>query len=201
MIAYYSSVIFREGGLSAHKAVLASLGFGAVNFIFSWPAVLTVDRLGRRALLLYTLPLLAAFALWIGFSFRITSLETRLPVVVAGIYAFVVAYSPGLGSVPFSYSAEAFPLHMREVGMSLTTATNWLFNGILSITWPSLARAFKPEGAFAYYAAWNALGWFLVLLFVPETMGRTLEQLDEVFAVSMTEQALHGLNTVSSPPS
>lgn len=109
-----------------------------------------------------------------------------------------MVYSPGEGPVPFTYSAEAYPLYIRDLGMSLATATTWFFNGVLSITWPSLLRAFKPQGAFSYYAVWNIIGWFLVLLFVPETKGLSLEELDQVFSVPTKVHAAWGLRQVSS---
>lgn len=67
--------------------------------------------------------------------------------------------------------------------MALATATTWFFNFTLAITWPSLLRAFTPQGAFSWYAAWNFVGFFLILLFMPETKGKTLEELDQVFSV------------------
>lgn len=68
--------------------------------------------------------------------------------------------------------------------MSVATATTWGFNFVLSISWPTLQRAFKPQGAFAFYGTWNFIGFFLTLLFVRETKGRTLEELDNVFGIS-----------------
>jgi hypothetical protein len=77
--------------------------------------------------------------------------------------------------------------------MSLATATTWLFNAILSITWPSLVQAFKPQGAFSWYACWNIIGFFGVLFLVPETKGKTLEELDQVFGVRSRDHAAYGL--------
>ena len=116
--------------------------------------------------------------------------------VTTGMYLFEVFYSPGSGPVPFTYSAEAFPLHIREVGMSFATSTTWTFNFILSFTWPSLLTAFKPQGAFAWYAVWCLIGWVLVLLFVPETKALTLEELDQVFSVPTWKHASYHLKAV-----
>lgn len=131
----------------------------------------TIDTFGRRNLLLSTFPLMALFLLFTGFSFWVPSVGGRVACIALGIYLFGIAYSPGEGPVPFTYSAEAYPLYMRTLGMSLATATTWFFNALLSITWPSLQRAFKPQGAFGWYAGWNIIGWFLVLLFMPVSCG------------------------------
>ena len=137
---------------------------------------------------------MAVFLLFTGFSFFIPeSMNTsRIGCIAAGIYLFGAVYSPGEGPVPFTYSAEAYPLYVRAYGMSLATATTWFFNMVLSITWPSLQTSFKPQGAFGWYAAWNIIGWALVLLFVPETKGKTLEELDYVFNVPTYTHAAYG---------
>lgn len=178
VIAYYSTSIFTEAGYSLTSGLLASMGTGILNWVFALPAFFTIDTWGRRNLLLFTFPFLAIFLLWSGFSFWIeadnNSSKARVAMVTTGMYLFEVFYSPGEGPVPFTYSAEAFPLHVREVGMSWATATTWCFNFILSFTWPHLVQAFKPQGAFGWYAAWCVIGWFLVLLFVPETKCKAL---------------------------
>jgi MFS family permease len=138
--------------------------------VFAIPAVYTIDTFGRRNLLLTTFPLMSLFLLFTGFSFWIPSSESstaRVSCIALGIYLFGVVYSPGEGPVPFTYSAEAYPLYVRTIGMSLATATTWFFNAVLGVTWPSLQRAFRPQGAFGFYAAWNVVGWWGVLLFLP----------------------------------
>ncbi|KAJ8696572.1 hypothetical protein PTI98_006432 [Pleurotus ostreatus] len=183
VIAYYSSNIFTEARFSETQALLASFGFGCINFVFAFPAVYTIDTFGRRNLLLTTFPLMAIFLLMTGFAFWIPEGNGRLAVVALGIYLFGIAYSPGEGPVPFTYSAEAFPLYVRDIGMSLATAVLWFFNFIVAITFPRLLGAFGPQGAFGWYAAWNAVGFVVILLFVPETKALSLEELDAVFSV------------------
>ncbi|KAF7595227.1 hypothetical protein BBP40_006973 [Aspergillus hancockii] len=197
VIAYYSTTIFTQSGYTIQQALLASMGTGILNWVFALPAFFTIDTWGRRNLLLFTFPFLAICLFWAGFSFWIDEgiehSKKRVAMVTTGMYLFEVFYSPGEGPVPFTYSAEAFPLHVREVGMSWATATTWCFNFILSFTWPSLLRAFKPQGAFAWYATWCLIGWVLVLLFVPETKSLTLEELDQVFSVSTRRHAMYQL--------
>ncbi|KAK3713947.1 hypothetical protein LTR37_008197 [Vermiconidia calcicola] len=196
VIAYYSSAVFYESGFSEVSALTASLGFGLINWLFAIPAIYTIDTFGRRNLLLTTFPMLAIFLLFTGFSFWIPAGTARIACVALGIYLFGIAYSPGEGPVPFTYSAEAYPLYVRTYGMSLATATTWFFNALLSITWPSILVAFKPQGAFGWYAAWNVVGWWGVLTLLPETKERSLEELDAVFSVSTHRQVAHGLKQI-----
>jgi hypothetical protein len=165
VIAYYSTSIFEAAGFSRSNALLVSFGTGATNWLFAIPAIYTIDTFGRRNLLLTTFPLMGICLLWCGMSFFIPNdadgqpSMAQLGSVAAAIYTFMAVYSPGEGPVPFTYSAEAFPLHIRDIGMSFATATCWGFNFILSLTWPPLQRAFTPQGAFGWYAAWNFFGW------------------------------------------
>ncbi|CAN6595270.1 myo-inositol transporter 1 [Trichomonascus vanleenenianus] len=183
VIAYYSSTIFSEAGFGNLSALLASFGFGLINFLFAIPAVFTIDTFGRRSLALFTLPFLALFLLFTGFSFYIpeTNSQARVGCIALGIYLYAAFYSPGMGPVPFTYSAEVFPLHVRDIGMSLATITLWGFNFILSLTWPPLLKKLSAPGAFGYYAGWNIIGFVLVFCLVPETKGKTLEDLDITF--------------------
>ncbi|KAG1890453.1 uncharacterized protein F5891DRAFT_1198206 [Suillus fuscotomentosus] len=196
VIAYYSSDVFVQSGFTQVSALASSLGFGALNWLFAIPAFFTIDTYGRRNLLLFTFPCMAICLLITGFSFWSTSETGRVTGVSIGIYLFAIFYSPGEGPVPFTYSAEAFPLYIRDIGMSFATATTWFWNFILSITWPSLVLAFKPQGAFGWYAAWCCILWVLILLFVRETKGKTLEELDQVFAVPLGAHAAYGLRQI-----
>ncbi|KAL4960702.1 uncharacterized protein BDV14DRAFT_138355 [Aspergillus stella-maris] len=207
VLAYYSSEIFLQSASEHSKlttsnqriALTASLGWGLINWLFAIPAIYTIDTFGRRNLLLSTFPLMALSMFFTGFSFWIpegTGHNARLGCIALGTYLFGVFYSVGEGPVPFTYSAEAYPLYVRSYGMALATATTWLFNFVLAITWPSLRIAFTDQGAFSWYAGWCIVGWFLVLMFMPETKGKTLEELDQVFSVSTRFHAKYGLRQV-----
>ncbi|KAK4135632.1 hypothetical protein BT67DRAFT_256629 [Trichocladium antarcticum] len=193
VIAYFSSEIFREAGFSDVSALAASLGFGVINWLFALPAFYTIDTFGRRNLLLATFPFMALFLFFTGFSFWIPDgTPAHIGCIALGVYLFTMVYSPGAGPVPFVYSAEAYPLYIRPIGMSLATATTWFFNFVLAVTWPSMLAAFRPQGGFGWYAGWNVIGFFLVLFFVPETKEKTLEELDGVFDVPLRRQAAYG---------
>ncbi|OCK79526.1 MFS transporter [Lepidopterella palustris CBS 459.81] len=184
IIAFYSSTIFVNAGASITSALLASWGFGLINFLFAWPAVWTIDTFGRRGLLLFTFPNMCWTLLAAGFCFWIPeSSHAHLGLIAFFIYLFDIFYSPGEGPVPFTYSAEVFPLSHREVGMSWAVATNNFWASVLALTLPRMLRAFKPQGTFGFYAALNLLAFFMIFLWLPETKQRTLEELDYVFAV------------------
>ncbi|BFZ59613.1 hypothetical protein YB2330_000627 [Saitoella coloradoensis] len=184
IIAFYSSTIFVEAGASSRSALLASWGFGLVNFLFAIPAIRTIDSFGRRSLLLFTFPQMAWTLLAAGLCFLIpTSSAAHLGLVALFIFLFAAFYSPGEGPVPFTYSAEVFPLSHREVGMSWAVSTCLFWAAVLSLTFPRMLSAFGTTGSFIFYAGLNICALCLIFCFVPETKQRTLEELDYVFAV------------------
>ncbi|KAF1918882.1 D-xylose-proton symporter [Ampelomyces quisqualis] len=184
IIAFYSSTIFKEGGASEKTALIASFGFGLVNFLFAFPAVWTIDTFGRRGLLLFTFPNMFWTLLAAGMCYYIPKDEpAHLGLIAFFIYLFGAFYSPGEGPVPFTYSAEVFPLSHREMGMSWAVATNNFWGAVLSLTLPRLLKAFKPQGVFGLYSGLNIVAVIMIFLWMPETKQRTLEELDYIFAV------------------
>ncbi|CAG8526431.1 unnamed protein product [Penicillium salamii] len=198
MVASQIVMFMQQAQFTPIAALAASLGWGVINWLCAIPTFYTIDTFGRRNLLLLTFPPMAIAMFFTGFSFWIpqSSQTARQACIVLGTYLFGVFYSPGEGSVAFTYSAEAYPLYVRPHGMALATATTWFFNFILGVTWPALKAAFTAQGAFSWYAGWCVIGWWLVLLFMPETKGKTLEELDQVFSFPTRLHVGYGLRQV-----
>jgi len=197
IIAFYSSTIFKQSGANNVTALLASFGFGLVNFAFAWPAVWTIDTFGRRGLLLFTFPNMCWTLLAAGMSYYITpSSRAHLGMVTFFIYVYDAFYSPGEGPVPFTYSAEVFPLSHREIGMSWAVATNNFWATVVSITFPRQLAAFGVQGAFGFYAGMNAIAFVMIFLCLYETKQRSLEQLDYVFGVPIHKHAQYQVTKV-----
>lgn len=196
IIAFYSSTVFTNAGATAEGANWASWGFGLINFLFAIPAIFTIDTYGRRTLLLFTFPNMAWSLLTAGLCFLLPYGTTKqLACVATFIYIFVAFYSPGEGPVPFTYSAEVFPLSHREVGMSFAVATCLGWAAVLSISFPRILTVMTPVGAFGFYAGLNVTAFVLIYLFVPETKQRTLEELDYIFAVPTRRHISYQLKT------
>lgn len=135
--------------------------------------------------------LAAGFCFWIP-----KESSARLGCIALFVYLFDAFYSPGEGPIPFTYSAEVFPLSHREVGMAWAVATNNFWASALSLSFPYMLNAFTPQGAFSFYAGLNVIALILIFLFVPETKQRSLEELDYVFAVSTRRHAKYQLTQV-----
>ncbi|KAF2432403.1 MFS transporter [Tothia fuscella] len=190
IIAFYSSVIFSDAGFSTYGALFASTIFGFLNFIGAFPAVWAMDSLGRRSLLLLTLPFMAVTMLTAGLSFDIPKdNQAHLGVLATMIYLFCVEYSPGMGPVPAAYCAEVFPASHREVGVSFSVTVASFWSSLLSLTFPAILATLGARNTFVLYAGFNVLALILVFFLVPETRLKSLDELDEVFEVSMIEFA------------
>ncbi|ORY92802.1 and other transporter-domain-containing protein [Leucosporidium creatinivorum] len=195
IIAFYSSSVFSSAGYSNRDALLCSFGFGLTQFIFAFPAVWTIDTFGRRNLLLFTFPNMAWTLLAAGLCFLIPEgSAARVPLIALFIFMFSCFYAPGEGPVPFTYSAEVFPISHREVGMAWAVSVCLGFAAVLSITWPRMSTAMTSVGAFGFYAGLNVTAMVLIFFLCPETKQRTLEELDYVFAVPMSKHASYQLH-------
>lgn len=185
IISFYSSTIFRNVGYTADQALFASLGYGALQFVFTIPTVFLIDTKGRRALCLITFPLMFLFLLAAGLSLLKTtgSQGARLGPLVLFVYLFTIMYSFGEGPVAFQYSAEVFPTIQREQGMAWAVCINNVFAGVLGLTFPRMQTVMTPTGAFGFYAGLNLVAWCMIFCFVRETKELTLEELDQVFSV------------------
>ncbi|KAJ5913736.1 hypothetical protein N7504_002619 [Penicillium tannophilum] len=196
IMSFYSSSIFSEAGYSTRDCLLASLGFGLTTFVFAFPAVWTMDTFGRRNLLLFTFPNMAWCLLAAGLCFLIpTDSSARVPLIALFIYLFTALYGPGMGPIPSIYFSEAFPLSHRELGAAFTICVNNAVGSALTLSFPSLLATTTPTGAFGFYAGLNILAFITIFLVVPETMQRTLEELDYTFGVPIYRHARYQIGT------
>ncbi|KAH7002314.1 hypothetical protein EDB80DRAFT_579144 [Ilyonectria destructans] len=195
IIAFYSTTVFKDAGMSDFKAMLGSFGFGLVNWLFAFPAFWTIDTFGRRTLLLFTFPQMTWTLLAAGLCTLIpeSAGDVRTALVCLFVFMFGMFYSPGEGPVPFTYSAEVYPLSHRETGMGFAVATCLFWAAILSTSFPFLLDKFSVVGAFGLYAGFNVIAFVMIFFWVPETKQRTLEELDWVFAVPVRQFASYQL--------
>ncbi|OBT78407.1 hypothetical protein VF21_02177 [Pseudogymnoascus sp. 05NY08] len=196
IMSFYSSTIFKEAGSNTLETLLASFGFGLVNFIFAFPAIWTIDTFGRRNLLLFTFPNMAWCLVAAGCCFLIPAENSaRLPLIAFFVYLFTALYSPGIGPVPNVYASECFPLSHREIGVAFSIFINNTLSSILGLTFPSILSGMGPTGAFGFYAGLNMVAFVIIFFFLPETKQRTLEELDYIFGVPTRRHAAYQTRT------
>ncbi|CAL4979282.1 unnamed protein product [Urochloa decumbens] len=181
-IVLYSPLVFKHAGMSSNAAVLgATVGIGVVKMCFVLVAALFSDRLGRRPLLLASTSGVAASMASLGVALCIGG-GVGMAATVASVLAFMAAFSVGFGPVAGTYSAEIMPLRLRAQGASLGMAVNRLTCALVSMTFISLADAITMPGCFFLYAGVAAAACMFVYARMPETRGRSLEDMDVLFA-------------------
>lgn len=176
-VMYYSTKIFITAGVGVRDAFTATVSIGFVNLVFTLLAVALVDRAGRRPLLL------------IGLVFQTLSLASvawLLDTHAAGvallfaILTFIASFAIGLGPIPWLLGSEVFPAKIRGRAMSVVSFSVWVACYAVAQTFPMLngSPAVGPARTFRLYALVSALGLVFTSLWVPETKGRTLEEIE-----------------------
>jgi sugar porter (SP) family MFS transporter len=178
-VIYFAPTIFETAGLpSAATSVLATAGVGVVNVIMTIVSIRLIDRLGRRALLFWSLGGMALTLFILAAAFLVGASGGLAWMAVLSIAAFVGFFAIGLGPVFWLLIAEIFPLALRGRAMSLATIANWGFNLIVSVTFLDIVAVFGDSGAFFIYAILSVAALIFVAMFVPETKGHSLEQIE-----------------------
>ncbi|CAN6373529.1 unnamed protein product [Urochloa humidicola] len=182
-ILLYSPLVFRHAGMSSNAAAVgATIGIGAVKTCFILVGMLLTDRLGRRPLLLFSTAGVAATTASLATTLLLAGAGASPPAAsVAAVLAVVAAYSVGYGSVVSAYSAEILPLRLRAQGASIGVAVNRLTCGLVGMTFISLAAGIGMPGCFFLYAGVTAAAFVFVYARLPETKGRSLEDMEVLF--------------------
>lgn len=178
---YYAPRIFEEAGLGSSTALLSSIGIGLVNLIFTLFGVFLIDRLGRKKLMymgsvgyIISLSLVAAafFFNWGGY---------YVPIF---LFVFIASHAIGQGAVIWVFIAEIFPNHIRASGQAFGTSTHWLLAAIIPSLIPFLFSTIGAGTVFAIFAFMMVLQLLFVIFLMPETKGKSLEELSEELALN-----------------
>ncbi|PGH07947.1 hypothetical protein AJ80_07928 [Polytolypa hystricis UAMH7299] len=198
-LMYFSATIFSL--LSFSSPTLTSLSVAVTNFVFTLVAFSIIDRVGRRRILLASIPVMTFALLFCACAFSFlelpsssssttttttttqtdddpstpsSSLHLSALIILLSLTIYTASFATGLGSVPWQQS-ELFPLNVRSLGSSLSTATNWGANFIVGLTFLPLMEWISPSWTFVLYAVVCAVGWCGVWAVYPEMSGLELE--------------------------
>ena len=190
-VIYYAPTIVQFTGVdSSSAAILASIGVGIVNVGMTLVAIRLLDRAGRRPLLLGGSAVMAIALVGLALVFIVGAGSTAGSAVAIGsLMLYVAAFAISLGPIFWLLNAEIYPLAVRSKAAALGTMANWLFNFIVSLTFLSLIDGLGRGGAFLFYAAVCVLTFFFCLRLVPETKGKHLEEIQEVFEQRVAKRA------------
>ncbi|WP_189404684.1 sugar porter family MFS transporter [Alteromonas halophila] len=171
-IIYYAPRVFDMAGLDGSAALLSTAGVGLANLVFTMIGLSLIDRVGRKSLMYigsvgYILSL--ATVAW-AFSSQVSG-----AIVVSAVFIFIASHAVGQGAVIWVFIAEIFPNSVRSKGQSLGSGTHWVFAALITLVMPQVLATFTATQVFGFFT----FAMFLQLLFVrfmmPETKGKTLE--------------------------
>jgi sugar porter (SP) family MFS transporter len=184
-VIYYAPTILKDTGLTNSASITQTVFIGVTNVVFTIVALLLLDRVGRRKLLLTgTIGLVVGLVI-LGIYFSSSTLQDRAPyLALVGLLLFIAAFAIGLGPVFWLLISEIFPLGVRSKAMSVSTVANWAANFLVAATFLSLSKAITRQGIFFLYAAIGVAAVIVFAAKVPETKDRTLEDIQGELVVS-----------------
>ncbi|KAF9609426.1 hypothetical protein IFM89_016226 [Coptis chinensis] len=188
-VVLYSSRIFQKAGIVNDQALLGcSVAVGFIKTLFILVATFFLDKVGRRPLILSSIG---------GMLVSVTLLATGLTIIdrnpdqklvwaialcIVMTLAYVAFFSIGLGPVTWVYSSEIFPLKLRAQGTSIGVGVNRVMSGVISMTFLSMSKALTIGGSFFLFAGVCVIATVFFYTRLPETQGRNLEDIEELFA-------------------
>jgi len=184
-ILYYGAEIFSKAlGYGAEDALKQQILLGGVNLLFTFVAIFTVDKWGRKPLLITGTVGMAAGILTLGVSIFTNNLGF---IALLGLLTFIGAFAMSMGPIVWVMLAEIFPNRVRSAYMSIAVALQWFSNMMVSFFFPIIVGSEMNKTSFNGALPYFIFGGlcivtvFFVLKFIPETKGKSLEEMEKVF--------------------
>jgi sugar porter (SP) family MFS transporter len=174
-IIYYAPRIFEMAGLGAHSSLLSTVGIGVINFLFTLLAINFIDKIGRRVLMVIgSVGLIVSLAL-VSFTFYTGNFNGfAIPIY---IMIFIAFFAFSQGAVIWVFISEIFPNEMRAKGQTLGSSTHWVMAALIAFSFPYFAEILGGANTFFFFASMMVLQLIFVWRLMPETKGRSLEQI------------------------
>ncbi|MCO5612211.1 hypothetical protein L7F22_066474 [Adiantum nelumboides] len=209
---YYSPVVFGEAGVRSRLGRLGALvGVGAIKCSCVLVATFLFDKMGRKPMVMLSglgvglclFGLGTAFILLginsaqgdtlvsVNLSNAVHSSKLGTGITIFLIFAYVGWFSIGMGPFPWVFVAEAFPLRVRAQAMGMCVFMNRLISGTVALTFLTISKKITPAGTFFLYGVLVLMSILFIHFFVPETKGKTLEELTAMFEESSSRNESH----------
>ena len=188
---YYAPTIYQHAGFAgAHGQILASIADGVVFVLATLLGIWAVDRLGRRPLFFigFVGMILCLTSLGITYAHPTSGLTPTIS--LCAVLGYILFFGISLGPLCYLMMSELFPLNVRSTGMAMASCSNWAFNVLVSATFLTLVDRLGIGHTFYLYAALTTLGLIFTFYLVPETKGKSLEEIE----ASILHVPLHGEN-------
>ena len=180
-VSYYAPTIFEFAGFkTAGSAILAGAGLGIVMWFVHVLAIFLMDRVGRRPLLLIGVAGQIIGLALLGAAFQFQQLSSFIGYIAIGsLTIYAASFAIGLGPVFWLMISEIYPLKVRGTAMSVATVANWGMNLAVAMTFLTLVNVLGRPETFWLYGVIAVVAWVFFYRLVPETNGKSLEQIEE----------------------
>ncbi len=176
-IMYYAPKIFAQIGQSSDTALLQTVAIGSINLIFTALAMVFIDRFGRKRVILLGSAGMAAMLSGLSLLYKINATSGIL--VLVFILGYIAFFASSLGPALWVVVSEIFPNNLRSIGMSVALVSLWAACIIVSVIFPVILEALNGAITFMIFAIICILCFAYVWKYVPETKGKTLEELEK----------------------
>ena len=177
-VLFYGPTIFGYAGISAgSNGLLAEICVGVVLFVFVLPTIALVDVVGRKRLFYFGLAGMGSMLVLLGMAFHFGAASWGVGVLII-LLVYIGCYSLSISPLFWLMTAELYPNRLRSIGASTATVANWSANLLITVTFLSAVDALGKDIVFWIYAAFAVVGIVFVRVLVPETQGRSLEEID-----------------------
>jgi major inositol transporter-like SP family MFS transporter len=198
-IMYYGTQVLQDAGFSNNAAITLNILNGVASVTGITVAILVMNRINRRPMLLFGYFGIATAHLLIGLSSLLLAPGLfRAYMILLFIVMFVVIMQGTAGPLVWLMLAEIFPLEMRGFAIGISVLILWITNFFVGLFFPSLVAAFGISSTFFMFAVIGALSFLFIWTMVPETRGRTLEQLEEQFREKFGETGSRSPDTAGA---
>ena len=184
-VFFYAPMIFEQSGIGTDAAFMQAVLVGIVNLVATVVAILLIDKLGRRPLLITGLVIIVSSMLLLAYSFSSASygpggelVDMNATLVLIGILSFVAGFGISLGPVMWVLFSELFPNRLRGIAISFCGLINSSVSFIVQLVFPWELENFGPATTFLIYGSFAVVGLIFVMRILPETKGRSLEELE-----------------------
>lgn len=195
-VLFNLNIIFEKAG-SSMSPDLSSVIIGLMQFASTFAASLLMDRAGRKLLLIVSSAVMAVSLVALGVFFYILDQDETngtndaeslgwLPLV--SLIIFVIAFSIGFGPIPWLLMGELFPTEVKELAGSIATTVNWMSSFIICMTFTDMQKSLGDHGTYWLFAGFCTVALVFCVLLVPETKGKTLEEISAMFGAPTTRK-------------
>ncbi|KAK3272285.1 hypothetical protein CYMTET_19412 [Cymbomonas tetramitiformis] len=202
-LMYYSATILAMAGIGSqdsdgdddpynNEAVCLSAATAAAQMTGVFVGMAFVDKAGRRSLTLKSLAGVIVALVLLGFAFYGVETSAKQNLAISSMVLYLLVFGVGMSAMPWAVNAEIYPLRCRAKAISIATSVNWVTNYVVAATFLDVSKALStaqetsekskhPDGAFWLYAGISMIGWLWLYWKMPETKGKSLEEIERMF--------------------